>query len=249
MVLADKQTRLERIADHFRDGGIAVDTKVLLGKSSEAITREVIAWDASMVVRYLKGVRSKFPGLFGNTARTLMRYCPVPLLFVGNEAIAEPRVLACFDTQHEEAENSSIFAEAARLAENKTNLLALSCWALYGQGMMQEHMEPVIFQESVESAERLHQKAFEQFLDSHDFTKFGDVRLEKGDPVQVIPSFCNQQNIDVAVMCSATLNHPLLRYFGSTIESVIERLPCSLLVVKPKGFVSPLAERAETAPA
>jgi len=240
MVVADKQARLEKLAEHFRSGGVEVDTKVLFGKSSEAITRQAIEWDASLVVRYMKGVRSKYPGLLGNTARSLMRFCPAPLLLVGDKAIGDPRVLACIDTEHEEKENAAILAEAANLAQ-KENLFGIYCWEFYGADLIQKRMTERAFKDSLEYAESIFRASFDKFVESHDLAEFGNgVRIENGQPSVVIPEFCRHESIDVVVMCSATLNHPLKRLIGSTVESVIDELPCALLVVKPVGFVSPI---------
>ena len=243
MVLADKQDRLEKIAEGFRKEGVDVQTKVLLGRSSEAITLEAIDWDASLVIRYMKGVRSKFSGIYGNTARALMQICPAPILFVGKTAIEKPRVLACIDTEHQSQENESILSQSIGLAVEKDRLMALNCWEMYGRDMMEKRMNPSAFEQSIEFAESIHRKSFDQFVQANDLAMFGGgVRFENGEPSILIPQFCHHEEIDVVVMCSASLNHPLRRYFGSTIEAVIEQLPCSLLVVKPIGFVSPIAE-------
>lgn len=246
MVLADKQQRLDKIAETFRQKGIQTETKVLLGKSSEAITAEAIKWEASLVVRYMKGVRSKFPGLFGNTARSLMRFCPTPLLLVGKDPVADPNVLACLDTSHSEKENTAIMNESWRMAGERERLQGLYCWEMYGRDMIQKRMNNASFKESLEYAASIYRKSFETFCNSHDLAFFGGgVRIENGEPSLLIPQFCRNEGIDVVVMCSATLNHPLRRYFGSTVEAVIEQLPCSLLVVKPIGFISPLAQTIE----
>lgn len=243
MVLADKQHRLEKIANQFRSAGVSTETEVLLGKSSEAITREAIAWDASLVVRYMKGVRSKFSGTIGNTARSLMRFCPTPLLLVGQSPVVQPNVLACIDTDHDDAENRSILDVSIKLAKQE-NLFGLYCWELYGREHIERRMNHDAFQESLAFAESLHQESFRKFVETHDLAMMQNMRMKNGDPSEIIPAICEQEGIDVVVMCSATLNHPLKRYFGSTVESVIESLPCSLLVVKPIGFVSPLGGRA-----
>lgn len=238
MVIADKQQRLETIAKKFCAGHIEVKTRVLFGNSSEAITREAIDWDASLVVRYMKGLRSKFPGVFGNTARSLLRHCPAPLLLVGDTPVNEPRVLACIDAEHAEKENSAIIAESARLAKAQ-NLFGLYCWELYGSELIQKRMTESAYKESFEYAESVFRKSFDKFVDSHDLSDFTNgIRFENGDPSVVIPQFCRHGKIDVVVMCSASLNHPLKRMIGSTVESVIDDLPCALLVVKPLGFVS-----------
>ena len=246
MVVSDKQKRLHEIADSFREAGVQIETKILFGNSSEAITTEAIRWNADLVIRYMKGFRSKFPGLFGNTARSLMNICPTPILLVGKNTILEPNVLACIDIEHQDEENCAIIAQATRLAGDSEHLLGLYCWEMYGRDILRKRMEQSTFEESLEFAESIYRNAFDKFVESHDTAVFRNgLQLENGEPSKLIPEFCRQENIDVVTMCSAELNHPLKRLFGSTIESVLDHLPCSLLVVKPIGFVSPIETVAE----
>ncbi|MEL7499637.1 MAG: universal stress protein [Planctomycetota bacterium] len=239
MVIADKQDRLEKVAERFRESGVDVTTKVLFGTSSEVISREAIDWEADLVVRYLKGIRSKFPGLFGSTARALMRYCPVPVLLVGDTPIDQPNVLACIDTEHDDSENQAILNASAFLAQGEQQLRGLYCWEMYGADMLKKRMTESAFKEALETAESTYRDSFDRFTNSHDLSEFGNgLNMEKGQPSEVIPQFCNHHSINVVVMCSASLNHPIGRLFGSTVESVIEELPCALLVVKPIGFES-----------
>ena len=69
---------------------------------------------------------------------------------------------------------------------------------------------------------------YERFLKQHDLSADG-VHLKNGDPVEVIPEVCQHESIDVVVMSSASQNHPLHRLLGSTVESVLDALPCSLV--------------------
>ena len=66
------------------------------------------------------------------------------------------------------------------------------------------------------------------------------MHFEYGEAAEVIPEVCRQESIDVVVMSSASQTHPVRRLLGSTIESVLDELPCALLVVKQAGFVSPV---------
>jgi universal stress protein E len=242
MVLADKQQRLEKIAARFREAGVEANSKVLLGRSSESIVVEAIDSDADLVVRYMKGVRSKYPGAFGNTARNLMRICPCPILLVGQAVIAEPRVLACVNAEHDKAENAAILASASQMAGDNKLLFGLYCWNIYGDETLKHHMGENSYQETLQHAEDVYGKVFDKFSKESDLRKFENgVRMEHGDPAEVIPEFCQKESIDIVVMSSASLNHPVLRLLGSTIESVLDKLPCSLLVVKPEGFKSPIA--------
>ncbi len=242
MVLADKQQRLDKITERFREAGVEATSKVLLGRSSESIVSEAIDANADLVIRYMKGIRSKYPGAFGNTARNLMRICPCPILLVGKTAVSEPRVLACVNAEHEKSENAAILSASSRIAGGDERLFGLYCWNIYADETLKHHMGEKSYQDTLHHAETVYGKVFDKFSKDNDLRHFANgVRMEHGDPAEVIPEFCQNESIDIVVMSSASLNHPVLRLLGSTIESVLDKLPCSLLVVKPEGFKSPIA--------
>ena len=241
MVLADKQERIEKVAIQFREEGVDAESKVLIGKSSEEITREAIEGQADLVIRYRKGVSSRYPGAFGNTARNLMRVCPCPLLLVGDEPLEHPKVLACVNAEHDEPENATILTETQRLATDKQHCTALYCWNLYGDDYLKYHLADSAYQRTMQESEQIYKGVYQRFIDHHNLECFENgLRIEHGDPTTVIPKFCRDESIDVVVMSSASLNHPVLRMLGSTIELILDELPCAILVVKPEGFESPI---------
>ena len=241
IVVADKQQRLEKVASVFNEWNIEVQTEVLLGNSSEEIARTAISDNASLVVRYMKGQKSRHASPFGATARNLMRVCPSPILFVGDEVVSDPHVLACVNPEHDDKENEAILAEARKLAGKSEKLLALYCWKFYGDEFMREYTSAETVKSYVLEAEQAYLGIFDHFRKTHELSGFGDnVLLENGDPIEVIPDVCKNKSVDVVVMSSASQNHPLHRLLGSTVESVLDKLPCALMVVKPLGFKSPI---------
>jgi nucleotide-binding universal stress UspA family protein len=243
IVVADKKKRLDQVAAVFKEAGIEVSVEVLYGKSSEEIARAVLNEDADLVIRYMKGVNSRFESIFGATARNLMRVCPCPILLVGSEPISDPKVLACVNAEHGFNENEAIVKEAEKLAGKPDHLMAMYCWKFYGTEFLSEYLDENTLKNYLNEAEQNYQSVFDNFLTQHDLEAFEKgVRLQNGDPAEVIPEVCRQEEIDVVVMSSASQNHPLKRLLGSTVESVLDELPCALLVVKPIGFTSPIKQ-------
>ncbi len=241
MAAADNKDRLARIARELRDEGLETSVRILYGKSSEQIAREALSQDADLVIRYMKGAHSRHMSPFGNTARNLMRVCPCPLLLVGDTPIANPTVLACVNAEHDYKENQAILSDAAALVGPDKNLHALYCWSFYGSDILHDYVDDQTYSQYVNEAEQGHLALFENFRKKYDLSDYGDnVNMVNGDPIQVIPEVCELQSVDVVVMSSASQNHPVRRLLGSTIESVLDELPCALLVVKPLGFHCPV---------
>ncbi len=247
MVCTDKQNRLEKVADRFRAVGLEAEVEVLCGKSSEEIAQEARVKDVDLVVRYFKGKFSRQSSFFGTTARNLMRVCHCPLLLVRDKAFKNPLVMACINAEHDFDENQSILSAAQCLARKPENTFALYCWKFYGAEIMKDYMNEDVFNQSIQEAEQAYRRVYDDFVNKHNMQEFkNQVRMENGDPIDLIPQISQHENVDVVVMSSASSNHPIKRLLGSTIEAVLDDLPCSLLVVKPVHFKSPLPTERST---
>ena len=73
--------------------------------------------------------------------------------------------------------------------------------------------------------------------------------LRHGPAEQVVPELVNEYQIDLLVMGTVArsgLNGVLI---GNTAERVLDEVPCSVLAVKPPGFVSPIHVSTQPQPA
>ena len=234
-----KNEYLQTIQTQFVQDGIEATYKVLTSpRTSAELIRTVIDEEVDLVVRYLKGASSRAAGRFGETAQNLMRACPCPVLLTEKE-IKDPKVVACINLDHGPEENQAILENARRLVSSSNNLLVLCCWEFSGRDFVFEYMDEGMVEETREEAAELYRKMFDRLHSEYSLDDLNDqVFLRNQSPVTAIPAFCKENDVDVAVMCSASLNHPLGRKLGSTIERTIGKLPCSLLTVKPIGFQS-----------
>ncbi len=242
LVANQKQERLDSFVSVFKEAGIETTTKLLIGNSSEEIARTAITENADLVIRYPKGINSRMPGPFGTTARNLMRVCPCPLLLVAEgKPVSNPKSLACINAEHKQSENESILAESRKITGVEGKWEMLYCWDFYGNEYMAGYINDEMMRQYMSDSERNFRSLFEKFLSENELSlDDANVHMEQGDPVGLIPEFCTREAIDVVVMSSASQNHPLHRLLGSTVERLLDNLPCSLLVVKPKAFESPL---------
>jgi nucleotide-binding universal stress UspA family protein len=66
-----------------------------------------------------------------------------------------------------------------------------------------------------------------------------DLHSQQGDPSVLVPAFVIKHRIDLLVM--GTVARKGIRGFltGNTAESIFQKVSCSLLAIKPEGFVSP----------
>jgi nucleotide-binding universal stress UspA family protein len=64
--------------------------------------------------------------------------------------------------------------------------------------------------------------------------------LRRGQPEDAIPEFVVSEGIEVLMMGTVARGGIPEILIGNTAERVLRKLPCSVLTVKPDGFVSPV---------
>lgn len=70
----------------------------------------------------------------------------------------------------------------------------------------------------------------------------GDIQLHhpRGRPEEVIPDLLNRYGVNVLVMGTVARTGIPGFIFGNTAENILHKVSCSLLALKPNGFVSPV---------
>lgn len=234
-----KRSYLEKLQTQFAQEGVQSTTEILLGsRTSTELIRTAMQHKSDLVIRYMKGQSSRAAGRFGETAANLMRACPVPVLFTEKE-IADPKVVACINLDHGHEENQAILENARRLVNSPADLMVVSCWEFTGSDFMIDYVDEGLLEQTRDEAGDMYVRLFNALQTEYSLDDLEDqVFLFNENPATAIPKFCKEYDIDIAVMCSASLNHPLGRKLGSTIEKTIAELPCALLTVKPIGFTT-----------
>lgn len=66
------------------------------------------------------------------------------------------------------------------------------------------------------------------------------VHLVKGQPTREIPQLVKQHNIDLIIMGTVARTGIPGFIIGNTAEIILEQVQCSVLAIKPDGFLSPI---------
>lgn len=75
-----------------------------------------------------------------------------------------------------------------------------------------------------------------------------NVHLPRGVPWEIIPRFADDNAVDLIVMGTVTRTGIAGFFIGDTAEHVLQQVRCSVLTVKPEGFVSPVTLDEKAAP-
>lgn len=229
---------------------INAGVRVLTGTPHIEIIREVLKNKHDLVIKAAEGKTGAKELLFGSVDISLMRKCPCPVWMVKpSKSKKYSRILAAVDPDLSDKEGNELNDVIMELAVSvskleKSVLHIIHAWSLYGEkslsGARFRKSEREIRKLLLE-AKRSHKERLDELLNKSRLGKLKHkVNLLKGDPAELIPKYVRRQKIDLIVM--GTLCRTGLPGFiiGNTAESVLSRVNCSVLTVKPAGFVSPV---------
>ena len=245
--IEDKNERLQSLAAPLRERGLEVSTKVLMGKTSLGIMKEVLWSQHDLVVRVTRGTHSRRSGFFGSTSMRLLRKCPCAVWLVKPDTRPRfLRVLAAVEPTPHDAAHAQLNQTIIKLADSVAHyeggqLHVMHAWELFGASVLRSRMPQDEYADLVKATESEIAIAFDKFLAPHALSvQSENVYLVRGDAGRVIPGLLKEQGIDLVVMGTVARTGIPGMMMGNTAETVLDQAECSVLAIKPTGFVSPV---------
>jgi len=231
---------LERLAAPLRSGGLTVTTAAAWDyPPAEAILRRAVAIKADLIVAPCRA-RHRLPGLLGYTDWELLRLSPVPVLLVKTATpYRRPKMLAAIDPTHMHAKSSALDPRILDYGAQVGRALRGSLGVVHAY--LPRSLPPTATFDTKRRKSLLadgEREARKTFNDALKKTTIPSLRryLLPGDPADVIPATATKTGSAIVVMGSVSRS-ALGRFFiGNTAESVLDKLRCDLLVVKPANF-------------
>ncbi len=243
----EKQQKLESLAAPIRDKGIEVETKVLHGKTSIEIIREVLRGGHDLVLRVAKGKDSRRRGFFGSTGSKLLRKCPCAVWLVAPGTTPKfKHAMGCVDTSSGEeldAElNDKVYELASSISQYHDGRFSIvHAWSIWNEQMLRSRMKPDEFAEMQNNNRAQIAKLLDKFLSNHpDHVRADNISLLKGEPHAVIPEFARKNGVDLVIMGTVARSGLSGVVMGNTAEQILNGIECSVLALKPANFVCPV---------
>ena len=258
--IAHQQALEERTAS--KDQNIKIQTKVLMGISFLEIIHEVLRNEHDLVIKAAES-GGLLDRVFGSDDMHLLRKCPCPVWLVKPESPkVYRRILAAVDiddyfpskelnTRHRL--NLQILEMAYSLALiESTELHIVHTWEAIEEGVMR-HAFVDLPEERIAAhieEERQQHRHNLKVLINEAVNKSGQNTLEyikpqthllKGYPRKMIPELAREIKADLIVMGTVARTGISGFFMGNTAETILNRLDCSVLAVKPPGFETPVA--------
>ncbi|MEO1551332.1 MAG: universal stress protein [Pseudomonadota bacterium] len=240
--------QLEAQAAALRDAGVEVETKLLSGVGFVELIRQVLRGGHDLLLKTAD--RTPDSPALGGLDLHLLRKCPAPVWILN--ARAEPRsarIMAAVDPDPEDpvrdALNHKVMQLATSLArQDEATLDVINAWFLPEESALRSSLvkaPEAEIQMLLSKAERESAARLQALLD--DFGAFADLMKShhaKGMPATVITEHEEIAHIDTLVMGTLGRTGLTGMFIGNTAETVLSRVTCSVLAVKPDGFISPV---------
>jgi nucleotide-binding universal stress UspA family protein len=241
--------RREQLARAAREiAGIPVRSTLLMGRPATALIQEVLRHGHDLLVRSRARDLVARPKRFGAVDMELLRGCPCPVLAVAPGAPPEkPRVVGAVQASAETAAERALNATIAEWAMSMAAWLGgaptlLHAWAPFAEGLVRSHASDADFLAYVDAARRQAEEALATLTRPfRDRLSPDQIVLRRGAPEDVIPEYAVSHGADLVVIGTVGRAGVAGLFIGNTAERVLHKLPCSVLAVKPEGFVSPVS--------
>lgn len=240
---------------------IEMKPKVLVGTPFLEIIREVLRNGRDLVIKTAES-GGLLDRVFGSNDMQILRKCPCPVWLVKpNSPKVYQRILAAVDVDNfylpGELEtrrllNLQILEMSSSLALSESaKLHIVAVWQAIAEYGLKRGVPSISEEDAfsyVESVKERHRQDLNILMDEvasqtgRDFFENlqPQTHLLKGSPRKEIPSFADKIDANLVVMGTVARTGISGFFIGNTAETILNRLKCSVLAIKPPGFETPV---------
>ncbi len=248
---AEASIRSTKEAIKLEEGSVDISIELVSDKTpSIKIIQYVLQHDHDLLIKEAEPRDGGGSG-FKAIDMELLRKCPCPVWLCRPIAHSKQhiQVAVAIDPEGTEqaAENlSKRMLELSRsLADSCSGeLYIVSCWDyefesfLRGSIWVKVSDEKII--ETVLDTQRDHRAALDRLIKASGISGSQRVHHLRGRAEECIPMFVKDKKIDILVMGTVARTGIPGFVIGNTAENIVQKLSCSLMALKPQGFVSPV---------
>lgn len=227
------------------ENGIAGDlvSQALYGNPSEEIIKQVLRGNHDLLIKPVERPDHR-AGRLGAVDKFLLRQCPCPVwLFKPAKHEKHERILAALDADLDGANaelNELVLDFSTSLGANEQiELHAVSSWGVRGEEAMRSRVGTLAVRRLVAGIRRANMKWLRRLTEPYARrgAKF-HVHLNKGKRHDAILAEAKKRRLDLIVMGTTGRVGITEFFFGTPAERILSQVDCSVLAVRPKGFVS-----------
>ncbi len=252
------QDQLSKIISN-KPAQVNISGKLFFNGVFPQIVLEVLQNGYDLVMKSSEENHGLINRIFGSADMHLLRKCPCPVwIMKSNEKSKYKSIVAAVDV--EESDNGNEVSSLNRQILEMASSLALSefselhivhAWTAMGAsvlntpryGFSEEEVAEWVEQERMNHEEKIDElmKILGKKI-SPDTMEYLNPRIHilKGRAHEVIPNLVGETMADIVVMGTLARTGIPGLIVGNTAESILNNMDCSVLAVKPPGFVTPV---------
>ena len=243
-LIGDRRRELDRLADTYESDDLTIDVTVDVGVPFIETIRRVLRNGHDLVIT------PEEAGLagFGSRTKHLLRKCPCPVWVVRPARAQHLKVLAAVDPDAEAGDPlcqliMDLATSLTILEDGELDIV--HTWEMEGEATLRSSayvsMSPKEVDLMVAVTRDEHSDGLDILLGRYDLSTFDhEVHLVKGDAGRIIPALVVERDINLVVMGTVARTGVAGLVIGNTAERILDAVDCSVLAVKPEGFVSPV---------
>lgn len=246
LLAREKSERLKKLVAPIRRRGVKAKHRVLVGRASLEITKQVIRNKHDLVMKVAKGTHSRQSGFLGTTAQSLLRNCPctVWLLKPGHQG-AFQHVLAAVDSHPGDQDHEELNGRILQLATNYCRdeavpLEVVSASGVVGGAYLGSYALTEEYRSMLTSTRTECQQNLNSLMASFPGVSSDHVHLLDGEASIEVPAYVARNHMDLLVLGTVARRGISGFFVGNTAEVILGKVACSVMAVKPAGFVSPV---------
>lgn len=217
--------------------------------ASDGLVREALRRRAILLIAQSQRHARLARVFLSNTDWDLIRNCPCPLWLCKSDRplAARGRALAALDPLHQHAKPAGLDRNILRSAIDAAGGDARRVLAFhaYGaeprggsEGVVEAYWAAASASEREAYVERVRRKVAAEAARCD--IPAQNVLIASGDPATALPRAARKHGVNVVVMGALSRRGLRRLFIGNTAERVIDALSCDVLVVKPRGFKTPV---------
>ena len=246
--IAERREWLRGLMASRQADDIEVMVNVVEGIAFLEIIRQVLREQHDLVITTAEEIKGLRAHLFGTTSMHLMRKCPCPVWVVKRTQMKSYiRILAAVDPSVYDPERDSLNPMILQLASSMARkeaaeLHIVHVWHLFAERYLSNRGMTETTIEQAKDYEKTHSKQrIDTLLGGMDLASLKPhMHLIEGEPDECIPELVMAQDIDLLIMGSVCRTGIAGFLMGNTAEEVLNQVDCSVLTIKPEGFVTPV---------
>ena len=235
---------LQKIVATLKNQGIRANSMVVTGKVFIEIIRMVLRNKHDLVIKKT-GIDGGVLSSFGNEDMQLMRNCPCPVMLLKPTARkAHPVILAAVDpdpiNSARDAINRMIIEYTLSIEHSfeKCEIHFIHAWDIK-EGAFSKLGVPGN-KKAMSYREKQHRRELvDGVLDKYQWgSNKPKIHILKGNAKKLIPKLANDLDASLVIMGTVCRTGIPGLIVGNTAESVMNKVNCSILAIKPQNFIS-----------